>query len=258
MNQTIKFHDEGSQFSKLNILNANVRCLNSHFVELEAFLANENIKPSIIGATETWLNDSSDLKKFDLKGYHELIACNRSFSEKGGVALWLDKNFSYRVALNDTVREWLLVEILSPIKQFVGVTYRCHMEVKEPKYLEWLAEECLRVCENGRNIIIMGGFNIDLLKQTKYSIQLLDIISSHALKLVSPLDITRQQTDSKSCIDHIYSNLPVSTRKVYHSTITDHFFVWTKFETLLMFPKTRVRIEITRTLNANNADTFSC
>ena len=134
MNQAIKFLNEGSQFSKLNVLNANVRCLNSHFVELEAFLANENIKPSIIGATETWLNDSSDLKKFDLKGYHELIACNRSFGERGGVALWLDKNFSYRVALNDTVREWLLVEILSPIKLFVGVTYRCHLKIKEPKY----------------------------------------------------------------------------------------------------------------------------
>ena len=67
---------------------------------------------------------------------HELIACIRSFGERGGVALWLDKNFSYRVALNDTVREWLLLEILSPIKLFVGVTYRCHLKIKEPKYLK--------------------------------------------------------------------------------------------------------------------------
>ena len=29
----------------------------------------------------------------------------------------------------------------------------------------------------------------------------------------------------------------MSTRKVYHSTITDHFFVWTRFETVLMLPK---------------------
>ena len=166
-----------------------------------------------------------------------MITCHRIFRERGGVALTLHKIFNYRVALKDTVREWLLVEKLSPIKIFVGVTYRCHLKFKEPQYLEWLAEECLRLCVNGRNLIIMGDFNIDLLKQMKYSTELLDIMSGHALKLCSPLAITRQQRDSKSCIDHIYSNLPVSMKKVYRCTITDHFFVWTRFETVLKLPK---------------------
>ena len=135
MNHTNKFHNEGSQFGKLNVLNASVGCLNSHFVGLKGFLRNENLKPRIIGATETWLNDS-DWKKFDLKGYHELMAYNPHLGERGRVAFCLDQNFSYRVALNDTVREWLLVEILSHIKLLVVVTYRCHLKFDEPKYLK--------------------------------------------------------------------------------------------------------------------------
>ena len=58
--------------------------------------------------------------------------------------------------------------------------------------------------------------------------ELIHIMKSINLKLCSPREPTRIFEGSKSCIDHVYSKLSVSFKKVYQTSITDHFFVYSK------------------------------
>ena len=80
----------------------------------------------------------------------------------------------------------------------------------------------------------MGDFNIDLLVETKHSRELLDIMKTFNLKLVSPLAVTREQGNSRSCLDHIYSDLPTRQKRVIRNTITDHHYVWVEFEKTIL------------------------
>ena len=58
--------------------------------------------------------------------------------------------------------------------------------------------------------------------------ELIDVMKSINLKLSSPRAPTSVFKGSKSCIDHIHSSLPVPLKKVYQSSITDHFFVYSE------------------------------
>ena len=64
-------------------------------------------------------------KMFRLKGYHKLITCNRDWGKRGGVGFYIDDKLKFRVLLKDTTREWLMVEVFSPFKAILAVTYRC-------------------------------------------------------------------------------------------------------------------------------------
>ena len=142
----------------------------------------------------------------------------------------IDKKFKYKVLLKDTIREWLVVEIVSPSNFIVMVSYRCEKRYSKKAYSEWLFEELSRLNKTNKHVILMGDFNIDLLAQNSPCQALMDTLKSFNLHLSSPLAVTREQGDSKSCLDHIYSDLKVSSYRVYECTITDHYFVWVMFE----------------------------
>ena len=209
-----------TQCKHLSVLNNNIRCLSAHFDEFEAYLSAESIKPSIIALTETWLRDESNLSQFSLKGYHKLIACNRSNGERGGVGLFLDESFKFKVLLKDTLSELLVVETFTPLKTYIMVTYRREMKWSKNAFCEWLTDELNDKLSGKTNIIICGDFNIDLVAN-KHCYALKDIMLSHNLKLVSPLEVTRHDEDSESYLDHIYSDMKVSKNEVFQSSITD-------------------------------------
>ena len=67
----------------LTILNTNIRSLDTHFDEFEAYLKTKAVKANIIAFTGTWLTESSTLNKYTLEGYHKLVTCNRSDGNRG-------------------------------------------------------------------------------------------------------------------------------------------------------------------------------
>ena len=160
-----KYNCEECQF-RLSCLNYNIRSLKAHFEEFEASLLSADLKPTIIGFTETWL-------LYRLKGYQKLIACNRSRGPRGGVGVMLQEGIKFRVILKDTVREWLVVETTSPFNLIIIVTYRCEKEYSRNEYCEWFLETFLTLNKTHKDVIT-GDFNIDLLVETKHSRDLLD------------------------------------------------------------------------------------
>ena len=219
-----------SQCDKLSILNVNIRSLDKHFNELEAELQVRKINPTLIGLTETFIKDDKAAESFKLPGYHKLITCNRTDGQQGGVALWISNKIGHRVLLKDTTREWLVVEILCPFRVLVGVTYRREGKFSRKTYCEWLDEELQKLGSTTASVIVCGDFNIDILKSNCCSTELEDAMKSSNLFLVSPREVTRTFKNAESCLDHIYSDLPVAEKIVYQSSITDHYMVWTEFE----------------------------
>ena len=247
-----------NQGKKVEVLNANIRSLDAHFEDLQAFLINNNLHPALIALTETWLSKDSNDAAFNIEGYHELVTCNRSWGARGGVSLYVRTDLLFRVLKKDTERELLLVEIVSPNNLLVGITYRCEKKFSKDAYCEWLLEE-LTSLKLDKDCIIAGDFNIDLLKETKHSMELIDVMKNTNLKLSSPLEPTRVFKGSKSCIDHIYSNLPVSSKNVYQTSITDHFFVFSEMITQVKTKDTSILFRDYKNLmKADNQHRYNC
>ena len=114
-----------NQGKKIDVLNANIRSLDAHFEDLQAFLINNNLEPCLIALTETWLDQDSNDAVFNIEGYHKLVTCNRSWGDRGGVSLYIRNDLQFRVIKKDTEREWLLVEIVAPTQLLVGIFYWC-------------------------------------------------------------------------------------------------------------------------------------
>ena len=78
-----------NKIKKIDVLNANIRSLDGHFEDLQAFLINNNLEPCRIALTETWLGQDSNDAVFNIEGYHKLVTCNRSWGDRGGVSLYI-------------------------------------------------------------------------------------------------------------------------------------------------------------------------
>ena len=132
-----------NQGLKISVLNVNNQSLNAHFDELTSYLRirKMNVQPTVIALTETWPTDYHDIEQSTLPGYHKLLTCNSSDGTTGGVAIWLDKNFKFRVVVKNTMREWLVIEIFSPRNLFLADTYPKDKKFSKNEYCEWLHDE---------------------------------------------------------------------------------------------------------------------
>ena len=87
---------------KFNILSANTQSINAKFDELEIFvevLNTINFKFSIICLQETWKSKNKNLSQLSLQGY-KLIAQWKNCSKKGGLIIYVDKQYNYAVKIN--------------------------------------------------------------------------------------------------------------------------------------------------------------
>ena len=114
-----------SKYQSVTASHANIRSIKAHFEELESFLGSSNLQPNIIGFIETWLKNDSQTNMYSLPAYHKLISCKRSWGDRGSVGLLLTNNIKYRIAMKDTVCEWLVVDVYEPLQSTICATYRC-------------------------------------------------------------------------------------------------------------------------------------
>jgi hypothetical protein len=100
-----------------------------NFDRFKTLTANLDTTFSIIGLSETWLNDET-FNQVDLPGY-DFISNHRINKAGGGVGLYLQDHFQYKQIGNCTVSnpeviESLFVEIINPNgkNSIVGTIYR--------------------------------------------------------------------------------------------------------------------------------------
>ena len=223
--------------TKMSLFHMNIKSLPKHFDELQLYLDSIKFKFSIIGLTETWLDEN----KHGLYELDNYISVNKFRKEKrgGGVSLYLDENITYRIRDDldyfDSELEMIVVEIDKDVFKtnsnvIMGLIYRIPntpIEVFNDRIADILntAEREQKIC------YFMGDLNIDLFKteEHRHTSDFLDIMYSHSLfpLITKP---TRVTGNSATLIDHIFTNNfetnVTHTQGILCTSISDHYAVF--------------------------------
>ena len=191
----------------------NISSLCHNFDELQTLLARINIKFNIIGITETRLKKHSIRNiNIDLNGY--AIEHTPTEASCGGALLYIDISLNY-IVRNDfklykkRELESVFIEIINPKGKnvIVACIYR-HPSMNPTEFIDiYLSELLQKLSREDKTIMLMGDFNIDLLKYdtNKDSTMFLDIMYTNFLLPYRKIP-TRVTTHSKTLIDNIFSN----------------------------------------------------
>lgn len=242
---------EKSFANKPNTSNTSFFCINSRsllsnwddFCNLLCECTNQNFQFDIIGITE--LFSSCNHVKLCLNGYHPLEKKTRGPDDDGhgGVGLFIKdtQKFDPRPDLTvfiPHIFESLFVEIKTNPKSpiVVGVIYRPNTIPRADLdvFVETLYSINSILEQEKKTVLLMGDFNIDLLKFSSHP-KTNDFIDNMFTQGFLPLisKPTRVTTTSATLIDHIYLNTSKAmnhTSGVLFCDVADHFGVFTILE----------------------------
>ena len=211
-----------------SLLHLNIRSLQCNASKLTDLLSNVNLKFSLIGISETWLNDSSS--SVDIDGY-SFVHKSRENRFGGGVGLYVSSNlnFKFRCDLDfslPNVAESLFIEIVKPQGKNIvaGVIYRPpNQNVDE--FLTMTNELLSKISKENKVCYLMGDFNLNLMNHQSHSVtgEFLDALYSN---MFFPLITrpTRITCHSATLIDNIFVNqfFDRSRCGLFFTDISDH------------------------------------
>ena len=159
--------------NNFSILSYNIQSLHAKFNELEAFvtdLQSNKFDFSIICLRESWLSEHDDTSILRL-GNYQCSSQGKSSSSKGGLTIYVNNNFSYKtseISKRNANWEAQIIHISGgglPNEIIICNVYRPPRDLNSD-YRKFIDEfsEFLEEIENKNEIIIIGDFNINLLK----------------------------------------------------------------------------------------------
>ena len=195
--------------NKISMIHFNSRSLYANFQNIKDYLNQFTHHFNIILISETWINNERGMD-FGLEGY-ELMCMNRRNKNGGGVAMYVDMNFKYKVIENmstvvDNVLECITIEISREKKKniIVSCIYRTPGSNIDT-FKNWMEEHF--TFTNHKVMFIGGDFNIDLLNPNKHTMtnEFINTLYSIGLypKMTRP---SRIPTHCATLIDNIFSN----------------------------------------------------
>lgn len=215
-----------------NFFHMNISSLCRNFDDLQTLLARINLKFNIIGITETKLKKNSIRNiNINLNGY--VIEHTPTEGNCGGALLYIDNSLNYIVRSDLKIYkkkelESVFIEIINPKGKnlIVGCIYR-HPCMNSSEFIDiYMSELLQKLSREDKTIMLMGDFNIDLLKydSNKDSTTFLDTMYTSFLLPYITIP-TRVTTHSKTLIDNIFSNNIEEglTSGNIITTISDHY-----------------------------------
>jgi hypothetical protein len=219
-----------------SVLHHNIRSAQKNLESLQHLLHSINIDFSIIGLTETWLNQFN-FSLYGIDGYfseHNFRQNRRG----GGVALYIKNTIKYKCRtdldiLNDFI-ESKFIEIQTettgiekPI--IVGVIYRPpNTDIED--FNEWMNNTMTKINNENKNIYLLGDFNINIMHYDTHTstAEFLDLMyTSSMLPLITKP--TRITNNTYSLIDNIFHNDVLQNyfiNGIIYTDISDHFPVF--------------------------------
>lgn len=183
----------------------NARGVINNYDEIQ--LLSDNLKPIIIIASETHLIEQVDNSEVNIKSFN-LIRCDSNSTSTGGTAMYIKRNVNYTVCHNENYRNnvWLLAVKINA-KNFRGkIIAIYHSPSKsDAEFISYFKEWCENTLSEEEINIIVGDFNLDLLKVSFYSNKIQSVINSLGLKQLVKCP-TRIVERSKTLIDYVISN----------------------------------------------------
>lgn len=192
----------------------NIRSLPKNYDYLLQYLSTLNHTFSILALSETWLNDEI-VSAYSVSHYNAVHSCRQN-KKGGGVSIFVDRNFQFieRQELSNSFDkievESLFIEIQSSSSfggknVIIGCIYR-PPDTDVSIFNDVLSSTIELISNKGRVCILLGDFNIDILKsESNLSTEFLNIFYAsyfHPL-IYKPTRITNK---SATLIDNIFTN----------------------------------------------------
>ena len=236
------FNEKLSSLSSEDVLSfslchINIRSIKANLGDFDNYMRMLNLDFSIIGVTETWLNDINyDL--YGLDGY-ELIERHRANKMGGGIGLFVRNGVSYKSRADLTTFEYycesLFIEIDKSVfgsgrNILIGVIYRPpNTDIK--LFIDHMKEVLEYVQTENKVLYLVGDYNINLLNVDSHNLtaDFNDTIYSYGLipLITRP---TRVTETSATLIDNIFTNKNISYGKSMYgilvSDISDHYSIF--------------------------------
>jgi exonuclease III len=217
-------------------LHQNIRSLPKHFQEIDIFIKSLSVDFSIIGFSETWLNDTNEMY-YDIDGYTS-VSKHRQNKSGGGVMLLIKNHIPYTVredlSIFDEKIECIFVEIEKHVFQtekniLVGLLYR-PPDTNVDKFNRIFSDLLSKIGTKNYCFYMLGDYNINLLNSESHSptASFIDILFENNLTpaITKPTRVTEK---TATVIDNIFHNC-FSNKSAFHgiiySDISDHFPVF--------------------------------
>uniref|UniRef100_A0A8D9AX67 Endonuclease/exonuclease/phosphatase domain-containing protein n=1 Tax=Cacopsylla melanoneura TaxID=428564 RepID=A0A8D9AX67_9HEMI len=191
--------------SELKIAHFNARSMRSDdkFSELLDIVSGVGL--DIICITESWLNDSISDSDISILGYRVIRKDRVHGVGHGGIVIYLNNSFSYKVLASSSPSqtpsvEYLIVEIVSASsKLLLAAVYHPPRAVRAGS-LDQFEEELEFFLTNYQYRFVLGDFNIDLSIASPLSAQLRNLFISLNLHIL-PTDTTFHRLNYDSTLD---------------------------------------------------------
>ena len=223
--------------SEFTVFHNNIRSINANFEEVETDLFNNCMNfPDVMAFSDTQLED--DLSAPVLNGYTFKGAAAPT-KGPGGVGIYISNSLEYSVCsdisldLKKCEEIWVKLTLNSNSKfnqeLIIGVVYRHDFNANYDNFCQRFCDILMSLNKKKKKYFIVGDFNINLMKYnlasnvTKY----MNAISSTGCNMF--IDKPTRYS-SKTCLDHVYSNLPTENldNHILLSDTTDHYPTLTK------------------------------
>ena len=219
-------------FNGFNTLHLNISSLPYNFDQLETLLTTLKVKFDILGITESRLKTGKQpINNIDLQGY--VVESTPTDASCGGALLYINKNINYKLRKDLKIHkskevESIFIEIINKKERntIIGCIYR-HPCMDAREFNDTFLQNTLeKLSYENKDIILMGDFNIDILKYdtNNDSAAFLDMMYENFLLsyVSSPTRITSR---SQALLDNIFSNIiedEIISENIT-TTISDHY-----------------------------------
>ena len=260
-----RFFDTYDAIDTLLVSHVNARSLTANFSKIKSLLKNISKKPDIIGISETWLCDDSNVNLFDLPGYK--FICKHSQTENsniGGVGMYVSRKLKYKfrsdLSFNYIGCETEFIEVETCGKNMknviIGALYR-HPDENHNLFYSHLSKVFAKTA-NKSPLVFCGDINIDTSAHSKSHVKdYKNLLSSYGcLNLINRF--TRIFTNingdtSKTIIDHMITNIHTTQAKsgVIQYEVADHLPIFSIFK--LNIERLRQQAHVTRRFYTNSS-----
>lgn len=207
-----------------SILHTNIRSILKNFDEFLVFISAIKRSFDIIVLSETWKVQQVDL--FEIEGY-KMIYNYGDLNQNDGIIVYLKKNieFTYNVVQIGDIKAIHLE--LSGLEEKICITAIYRSPSTCPLLFVQELENYLKAIQKNFVLhVIVGDININILQETNYAQEYLNMLSKEGF--TSQVNKhTRVQKTQRSCLDHIFTKTYIKQSKVtpiiVEDGITDHF-----------------------------------
>lgn len=241
----------------LKICHVNIRSLNSSFHDFCLFIQQNNY--TFVDITETWLSEDCSDSLYAIPNY-TLVRKDRNYSRGGGVCWYIHNKYAYKVVVIEhpcsprLEQLWIIVSIKNE-SYGLGVVYI--PPGQDLSLLEDLDASLTQINSAVDKVVMVGDLNIDLLKTTKHSTGLLNIMEIYNLDQIVDEE-TRITSHSRTLIDIICLSRNIewsNYQSVDLLNMTDHFLI--ECELLITFKPSRPKVVEFRDFSNFNSEYFA-